>query len=127
MSSIWPSRSAETEEEGGEHLRAPKVSWDAPLQDALTLFLTSVPGVLTIVVADRNGLPVASVSRDKPRADLVAVSAMAVLAMEAGRSVARNPQISAASPVSGGGGDWEGVVSPERTGLANLYALIGGQ
>src|SRR2546426_4059252 len=112
MSSIWPSRSAETEEEGEERSRFPKVSWDAPLQDALTLFLTSVPGVLTIVVADRNGLPVASVSRDKPRADLVAVSAMAVLAMEAGRSVARDLPISAPSPVTVGGGDWKAGGSP---------------
>src|SRR2546422_8371759 len=126
MSSIWPSRSAETEEEGGEHLRAPKVSWDAPLQDALTLFLTSVPGVLTIVVADRNGLPVASVSRDKPRADLVAVSAMAVLAMEAGRSVARNLQISAASTVTVEGGDWKVGVAPTPPGLADLLGMIEG-
>jgi len=126
MSSIWPSRSAEVEEEGNEHLRPPKVSWDAPLQDSLTLFLTSVPGVLTIVVADRNGLPVASVSRDKPRADLVAVSAMAVLAMEAGRSVARNLQISAASTVTVEGGTWKVVVSPTPTGLANLLVMMEG-
>src|SRR2546425_7646991 len=118
MSSIWPSRSAETEEEGEERSRFPKVSWDAPLQDALTLFLTSVPGVLTIVVADRNGLPVASVSRDKPRADLVAVSAMAVLAMEAGRSVGRNPQDSPPSTVAREGGASEGGRSPTPTGPA---------
>src|SRR2546425_5181757 len=127
MSSIWPSRSAEVEEEGNEHLRPPKVSWDAPLQDSLTLFLTSVPGVLTIVVADRNGLPVASVSRDKPRADLVAVSAMAVLAMEAGRSVAPHLPISAASTVTVEGGAWEGVVCPTPPGLPHLPGMMVGR
>jgi len=126
MAGIRPSRSAEIEEERDAALQTPKVSWDAPLQDALTLFLTSVLGVLTIVVADRNGLPVASASREKQRADLVAVSAMAVLAMEAGRSVARNLQISAASTVTVEGGNWKVVVSPTPTGLANVLVMMEG-
>src|SRR2546426_4906489 len=96
MAGIRQNRVIEVDEERSEEMRPGKVSWDAPLQDSLTLFLTSVPGVLAIVVADRNGLPVASAMRDKPRADLVAVSAMAVLAMEAGPFFARNLQVTPA-------------------------------
>ena len=126
MAGIRQNRVIELDEERSEEMRSGRVSWDAPLQDALTLFLTSVSGVLAVVVADRNGLPVASAMRDKPKADLVAVSAMAVLAMEAGRSVARNLQISAASTVTVEGGTWKVVVSPTPTGLANLLVMMEG-
>jgi predicted regulator of Ras-like GTPase activity (Roadblock/LC7/MglB family) len=126
MAGVWPTRPVEIVAERGGDNEPPKIAWETPLQDALTLFLTSVPGVLAVVVADRNGLPVASASRDKPRADLVAVSAMAVLAMEAGRSVARNLQISAASTVTVEGGNWKVVVSPTPTGLANVLVMMEG-
>src|SRR2546426_10788167 len=112
MAGIRQNRVIEVDEERSEEMRPGKVSWDAPLQDSLTLFLTSVPGVLAIVVADRNGLPVASAMRDKPRADLVAVSAMAVLAMEAGRPRPTKLPAAQARPVTIGGGYWKGVASP---------------
>ncbi len=126
MAGVRPFRPAEVEEEDDAIARPPKVSWDAPLQDALTLFLTSVPGVLTIVVADRNGLPVMSASREKPKADLVAVSAMAVLAMEAGRSVARNLHTTQAHAVTVEGDNWKVVVSPTPTGLASVLVMMEG-
>jgi predicted regulator of Ras-like GTPase activity (Roadblock/LC7/MglB family) len=125
MAGVRSSRIAEAEEDSLQ-MRSPKDSWDAPLQDALTMFLTSVPGVLTIVVADRNGLPVASASREKPKADLVAVSAMAVLAMEAGRSVARNLHTTQANTVTVEGENWKVVVSPTPTGLANVLVMMEG-
>src|SRR5438309_10028294 len=103
MAGIRQNRVIELDEERSEEMRSGRVSWDAPLQDALTLFLTSVSGVLAVVVADRNGLPVASAMRDKPKADLVAVSAMAVLAMEAGRGRAPGPPPPPANPVTPAG------------------------
>lgn len=125
MAGVRPSRLAEAEEDS-TLMRSPKVAWDTPLQDALTMFLTSVPGVLTIVVADRNGLPVMSASRDKPRADLVAVSAMATLAMEAGRSVARNLHTTEAHIVTVEGASWKVVVSPTPTGIASILVMMEG-
>ena len=121
-----PSRSLDIEEEPQSEMRTSKVSWDTPLQDALTLFTTSVPGVLAVVVADRNGLPVASATRDKPRADLVAVSAMAVLAMEAGRAVARNLHTTQAHSVTVEGDGWKVVVSPTPSGIANVLVMMEG-
>ena len=115
---IFAERDGENEHE--------KVAWETPLNDALTLFLTSVPGVLAVVVADRNGLPVASATRDKPEAELVAVSAMAVLAMEAGRSVARNLHTTEASTVTVEGEDWKVVVSPTPSGIANVLVMMEG-
>jgi predicted regulator of Ras-like GTPase activity (Roadblock/LC7/MglB family) len=125
MAGVRSSRLAEAEEDSIQ-LRSPKDSWDAPLQDALTMFLTSVPGVLTILIADRNGLPVMSASRDKPRADLVAVSAMAVLAMEAGRSVARNLHTTEAHTVTVEGANWKVVVSPTPSSIANILVMMEG-
>ena len=126
MAGIRQNRVIELDEERSEEMRPGRVSWDAPLQDALTLFLTSVSGVLAVVVADRNGLPVASAMRDKPRADLVAVSAMAVLAMEAGRSVARNLHATQANTVTIEGESWKVVVSPTPSGLANVLVMMEG-
>ncbi|HTD80783.1 MAG TPA: roadblock/LC7 domain-containing protein [Thermoplasmata archaeon] len=125
MAGVRPSRLAEAEEDSTA-MRSPKVTWDAPLQDALTMFITSVTGILTIVVADRNGLPVAHASRDKPRTEVVAVSAMAVLAMEAGRSVARNLHTTEAQTVTVEGGTWKVVVSPTPTGIANILVMMEG-
>src|SRR3989475_6575013 len=126
MAGIRQNRVIEVDEERSEEMRPGKVSWAAPLQDSLTLFLTSVPGVLAIVVADRNGLPVASAMRDKPRADLVAVSAMAVLAMEAGRSVARKLHATQANTVTVQGASWEVVVSPTPSRLADVPVMMEG-
>src|SRR2546428_5064120 len=119
MAGIRQNRVIEVDEERSEEMRPGKVSWDAPLQDSLTLFLTSVPGVLAIVVADRNGLPVASAMRDKPRADLVAVSAMAVPPMAAGRPLARSPPSTPGNTGTAEGEPWKGGVSPTPPRLAD--------
>jgi|GEM_PF-4822464 len=67
-----------------------------------------------------------SASREKPKADLVAVSAMAVLAMEAGRSVARNLHTTQAHAVTVEGDHWKVVVSPTPTGLASVLVMMEG-
>jgi predicted regulator of Ras-like GTPase activity (Roadblock/LC7/MglB family) len=126
MAGIRQNRSIEIEEDPDAEMPVREVSWDAPLQDALTLFLTSVSGVLAVVVADRNGLPVASAMRNKPKADLVAVSAMAVLAMEAGRAVARNLHTTQANTVTVEGDSWKVVVTPTPSGVANVLVMMEG-
>lgn len=58
------------------------------LREALESFNRTTPGVRGSAIADRNGLPIAAVLREK--LDLATVSAMSMLAVRAAEDVFRN-------------------------------------
>ncbi len=97
---------------------------EASLQEILDRLVASVPGTVGAVVAHRNGLPIASSLRARKRVELIAVSAMAALAVEAGASVARNLDYKGTPSVTVEGGTWKVVAASTPMGSAILLIML---
>ena len=97
---------------------------EAFLQEHLDRIVAAVPGTIGAVVAHRNGLPIASSVRGRKRVELIAVSAMAALAIEAGLSVARNLDYRGMASVTVEGGSWKVVVAATPSGSAILLIML---
>jgi predicted regulator of Ras-like GTPase activity (Roadblock/LC7/MglB family) len=96
---------------------------EASLQELLDRLVASIPGTMGAVVAHRNGLPIASSVRGR-RVELIAVSAMAALAIEAGVNVARNLDYREITSVTVEGGTWKVVVGATPSGSAILLIML---
>jgi predicted regulator of Ras-like GTPase activity (Roadblock/LC7/MglB family) len=96
---------------------------EASLQELLDRLVASIPGTMGAVVAHRNGLPIASSVRGR-RVELIAVSAMAALAIEAGVNVARNLDYRGITSVTVEGETWKVVVGATPSGSAILLIML---
>ena len=97
---------------------------ETSLQEILDRLVASVPGIVGAVVAHRNGLPIASSLRGRKRVELIAVSAMAALAIEAGLNVARNLDYRTVNSVTVEGANWKVVCGATPSGAAILLIML---
>lgn len=97
---------------------------EGSLQELLDRLVASVPGIVGAVVAHRNGLPVASSIRGRKRVELIAVSAMAALGVEAGWNIARNLDYQDPLSVTIEGALWKVVMASIPSGAAILLVMM---
>jgi len=96
-----------------------------PALDAVIgYFLGACPEAAGVVVAGRNGIPLASTIPRGERFHLVAVTAMAKLATWAGAAVAANLRLPEMSGVTIEGRDWKVILAPTPSRSAAVLVLM---